>query len=389
MTNLMASNRKWARHPSVPLHATGQQYASWTIQVAVWMGLALLSVNSSNTVQAFGVLAPSALSARTMNPPSCAFQAISERAAQNEASITSTSLEATSEVPAGSSGASAGSTAKSVTAIPFVIERVRDMGQNNMQAYFEISKVCIEAFFNDSNETTSATPFWKSWQLAYLRTLQSADLERRRRREGHSNIMLVARAVEPASLDRNHAHTPLLLDMRSVYNVNDQLRDNDNTVDFVRGDLLGFVEITLRYYGLGDSVETQRPVLTNLAVVREARRCGVGSALVHACERAVRYDWPGHDELILEVEDDNEPARQFYERLGYQVVGSDPASRRYDTSGWWLQKVRCTRLILRKQLDDGNKYSKKAVMDAASSVVEDTVNMGRQVFQRIRDNLKG
>jgi hypothetical protein len=40
-------------------------------------------------------------------------------------------------------------------------------------------------------------------------------------------------------------------------------------------------------------------------------------------------------------------------------------------------------------LDDGNKYSKKAVMDAASSVVEDTVNMGRQVFQRIRDNLKG
>jgi ribosomal protein S18 acetylase RimI-like enzyme len=353
------------------------------------MGLALLSVNSgSAAVQAFGVVAPSARSARTMNPPSIAFQAISERASQNEASITGTSLEA---LPVGSAAAapSSDSVAKSVTAIPFVIERVRDLGQNNMQAYFEISKVCIEAFFNDSNEATvSATPFWKSWQLAYLRTLQSADLERRRRREGHSNIMLVARAVEPASLDRNHAHTPLLLDMRSVYNINEQQLGDNDKIDYVRGDLLGFVEITLRYYGLGDSVETQRPVLTNLAVVREARRCGVGSALVAACERAVRYDWPGHNELILEVEDDNEAARQFYERLGYSVVGSDPASRRYDTSGWWLQKVRCTRLILRKQLDE-TKSSKNAVMDAASSVVEDTVNMGRQVFQRIRDNLKG
>jgi ribosomal protein S18 acetylase RimI-like enzyme len=375
--------------------AVGYHSASWTIQVMVMTGLVLLSINTGSSVQGFGVVVPSTQSTWTRNPPFGAFPAISERASQHEASTTSTSLEATTagSVVAGA----AGSAAKSVTAVPFVIERVRDMGQNSMQAYFEISKVCIEAFFNDSNDTTattlSTTPFWKSWQLAYLRTLQSADLERRRRREGHANIMLVARAVEPASLDRNHAHTPLLLDMRSVYNVNEQQlnRDIDENVDYVRGDLLGFVEITLRYYGLGDSVETQRPVLTNLAVCREARRCGVGSALVHACERAVRHDWPGHAELILEVEDDNVPARQFYERLGYRVVGSDPASRRYDTSGWWLQKVRCTRLILRKQLDDksSNKDSKNAVMDAASSVVEDTVNMGRQVFQRIRDNLKG
>jgi hypothetical protein len=197
-------------------HAMSTHCARWTVHV-VCMGLAvLLFVDSVSTVQAFGVVAPSPRA--IVNPPRwCALLgAVSERASQNEAapSVSTPNLEAATVVPVGSAAAAAApssdSAAKSVTAIPFVIERVRDnMGQNNMQAYFEISKVCIEAFFNDSNEATSATPFWKSWQLAYLRTLQSADLERRRRREGHSNIMLVARAVEPASLDRNHAHTPL------------------------------------------------------------------------------------------------------------------------------------------------------------------------------------
>ena len=90
-----------------------------------------------------------------------------------------------------------------------------------------------------------------------------------------------------------------------------------------------------------------RPVLTNLAVAKHARKGGVGSKLVDCCEDHIRNVWK-MNEIVLEVEDYNESALKFYTKRGFKVLYSDPASRRYDLSGLFPEKVRCRRDILRK-----------------------------------------
>lgn len=156
---------------------------------------------------------------------------------------------------------------------------------------------------------------------------------------------------------------PLLMDdeLERAYNLNVS-SNNDKSMDsssYIRGDLLGFVEVTQRSYGLGNSVEgisffnsefQKRPVLTNLAVLKDSRKYGIGSKLLDRCEEYVLDEW-NMKEIILEVEDYNGKGLEFYQKRGYEVLFSDPASRRYDIQGFWLNKVRCRRDIMRKGLD--------------------------------------
>jgi ribosomal protein S18 acetylase RimI-like enzyme len=187
---------------------------------------------------------------------------------------------------------------------------------------------------------------------------------------------------------------PLLLDLESVYNVNTLLKQGrtagEDEACFVRGRLLGFVEITKRPYGIGTQNEESkeifmdadgtrrdedgnelsefdqrgplRPVLTNLAVRKDSRKYGIGSKLLDACEQHVQQCWQ-MNEIILEVEDYNIQALEFYRKRGYDVLFSDPASRRYDVQGLWLRKVRCRRDVMRKVFHGGrmNKVENSAM----------------------------
>jgi hypothetical protein len=54
--------------------------------------------------------------------------------------------------------------------------------------------------------------------------------------------------------------------------------------------------------------------------------------------------------VILLVDEDNTNAIKFYDRRGYQAVFSDPASRRYETSGLFVRNVRSTKICMRKKL---------------------------------------
>mmetsp|Transcript_22685 Transcript_22685/g.26008 ORF Transcript_22685/g.26008 Transcript_22685/m.26008 type:complete len:219 (+) Transcript_22685:210-866(+) len=189
---------------------------------------------------------------------------------------------------------------------------------------------------------------------------------------------------------------PLLLDGELLKVCNrERIRDEDDEDDdyYVRGDLLGFVEITQRPYGLGNTLEASpsssspssseivstendtlgggindipmRPVLTNLAVLRGARRYGIGSKLVDACEMHVRKRW-NMNEIVLEVEDYNTKGLEFYRRRGFEILFSDPASRRYDiNSSFWLKKVRCRREIMRKVYN--NRHL--SLMESADNIV--------------------
>jgi ribosomal protein S18 acetylase RimI-like enzyme len=261
----------------------------------------------------------------------------------------------------------------------------------------------------------------KSLQLAYLRNLQAGDLRRRREREAQSNMMFVARRLVPISDNVGTAGarplegdgyaplyltSPLVLDFSNAYNLRSCRTNGDDSsnsnaaadTDYVRGEILGFVEVTNRRFGLGvmppptsvlmqhssgnDSIgnylaDQTRAVLTNLSVRRDVRMFGVGSKLLDFCEVHVASEWGGA-EVVLEVEDDNARAKDFYRKRGYQVVYADGTARRYDLSGLWLREVRCRRLIMRKCL---------VPESAAEIAVQNTVNFGIKVLQAIKDNV--
>jgi GNAT superfamily N-acetyltransferase len=216
-------------------------------------------------------------------------------------------------------------------------------------------------------------------------------------------------------------------------NNNNNGHDNDqdhDDIDYVCGRILGFVEVTQRPYGLGiggaatagdeatilnaaagagDTSNSgpssasssyhvaRRPILTNLSVRYEARGSGVGSCLLQALEQGVLTQWTNNNkgnnhgnnnrEIILEVEDDNEKAIQFYQKRGYQPIFQDPASRRYDTNGLLLRQMRCNRIIMRKNLLSNNNKSLPSSSSIASSSNGDELAFLVKAFQRLKESV--
>lgn len=274
--------------------------------------------------------------------------------------------------------------------------------------YKKIANLCIDVFFKELLDPTGkgSVNLLKSWQISYLKNLQAADLERRRNRCPTTNEMFLAYEVKKTEGMTDVLSQPLLMDeeLEAAFNLNGNKNNKNNKIDedacYVRGELLGFVEITQRSYGLGgvagastpvessssSSTSTDlledlsllvkerqmRPVLTNLAVLKDSRKYGIGSKLLDACEAHVIDTWK-MNEIVLEVEDYNDGGLEFYKRRGFEVLFSDPASRRYDIQGFWLSKVRCRRDIMRKVVE--NKPT-NMIMQGADSF-----------FRRIRDTV--
>jgi ribosomal protein S18 acetylase RimI-like enzyme len=93
------------------------------------------------------------------------------------------------------------------------------------------------------------------------------------------------------------------------------------------GRRLGFVSLTVRQ----DVTGVERAHVADLAVAEDARRLGVGRALMHAAETWARH--LGCSVLSLDVWATNVRARAFYDSLGYRPESSclikelsDPAS---------------------------------------------------------------
>ena len=111
-------------------------------------------------------------------------------------------------------------------------------------------------------------------------------------------------------------------------------------------------------------------------MVDYARRSGVGSKLLDAAESAVRNWNAGHTEIVLQVEEDNTNAIQFYKRRGWDFVFADPTCRRYDTSGFFLRECRITKYAMIKRLDaitpDATNDSDES--DSTTSFIEKFMN---------------
>ena len=175
--------------------------------------------------------------------------------------------------------------------------------------------------------------------------------------------IIVARRVQSLSdlpgVDGKKAKS--IYDKSQIFN-SEQLSATDSST-FVTGEIIGYCEVSEKKFGLGENFESNsndgsgekpRPYLSNLSVVEYARRSGVGSRLLNACEDVVRRWNAGHTEIVLQVEEDNPTAIQFYKRRGWEFVFADPTCRRYDTSGFFLRESRITKFAMVKRLDSND-----------------------------------
>ena len=79
--------------------------------------------------------------------------------------------------------------------------------------------------------------------------------------------------------------------------------------------------------------------MMNLAVSQDFRRQGIGEQLVNSLTEALAEK--GVKTLLLEVRISNDPAKQLYQKLGFEIVGKRPR---------YYEKPREDALILRKEL---------------------------------------
>jgi ribosomal protein S18 acetylase RimI-like enzyme len=105
--------------------------------------------------------------------------------------------------------------------------------------------------------------------------------------------------------------------------------------------IVGTVEITLQTRLPWQSGPKQYLYLSNLAVSHQSRRQGIAQKLLAACEQ-VALDWK-YQSLFLHVLENNYPARNLYQKAGYQLHQYEPE--------WSLRLFKLRRrLLLQKKL---------------------------------------
>ncbi len=258
--------------------------------------------------------------------------------------------------------------------VPFIIQR---LGRGTKQEVDEITQLCVDVFFNEQDDLpndSDKNPVapWKAVQLAYLRNYQRGDiLSRNAFKKDELVDLIVARRVYSVDASTNLNENAKVIEDSDDHIFNaDQLPAESK---FVAGEIIGYCEMMEKKFGLGGNFEGDpeednaiedeneeekeveeklRPYLGNLSVVKYARRSGVGSKLMDEGEQVVREWDAGHTEIVLQVEEDNPSAIQFYKRRGWEFVFADPTCRRYDTSGFFLKESRITKYAMIKRLDD-------------------------------------
>jgi len=287
--------------------------------------------------------------------------------------------------------------------VPFIIQR---LGRGTKKEIEEITQLCVDVFFNaqedvpNNNDKNPVAP-WKAVQLAYLRNYQRGDiLSRNAFKKDQLVDLIVARRVYSVDAATNlNANAKLIEDSdNQIYNA-DQLPAGGDESKLVAGEMIGYCEMMEKKFGLGGNFEGNqvsadeatedeneeekeveeklRPYLGNLSVVKYARRSGVGSKLMDEGEQVVREWDAGHTEIVLQVEEDNPSAIQFYKRRGWEFVFADPTCRRYDTSGFFLKESRVTKYAMIKRLDQQN---------ADQNGTREASNTGESLMDKLRNS---
>ncbi|KAL7501611.1 hypothetical protein ACHAWT_010627 [Skeletonema menzelii] len=277
--------------------------------------------------------------------------------------------------------------------IPFIIQR---LGRGTKKEIEEITQLCVDVFFNEQKDVPNnidknrAVAPWKAIQLAYLRNYQRGDiLSRNAFKKDQLVDLIVARRVYSVDASSTMNEKVISDNCDQIFNA-DYLPTGGEESKLVAGEIIGYCEMMEKKFGLGGKFEGKqpnyddkdnndqqekeeeeklRPYLGNLSVVKYARRSGVGSKLMDEGEQIVREWDAGHTEIVLQVEEDNPSAIQFYKRRGWEFVFADPTCRRYDTSGFFLKESRITKYAMIKRLDQ-QKTNPNESSDSGESLID-------------------
>ncbi len=104
-----------------------------------------------------------------------------------------------------------------------------------------------------------------------------------------------------------------IIDPWSMELIADELSDANKLylVAYEDGECVGFISTSL----VIDTAD-----ITNIAVHPDLQRRGIGCALVKECEKQLMER--GAKEILLEVRESNAPARNLYEKCGFQVIAT-------------------------------------------------------------------
>lgn len=122
-------------------------------------------------------------------------------------------------------------------------------------------------------------------------------------------VQLAREQREHGSYVLPDANRETILETLEAHRVGDGL-----LVARLEGELAGFASFSVERGTF--SLSATRGLLSNLYVRPAYRNRGVGSALLEAVERSLAEQ--GADVLVLEAMADNEAARRFYRRNGYE-----------------------------------------------------------------------
>ncbi len=149
--------------------------------------------------------------------------------------------------------------------------------------------------------------------------------------------MRIVRAVSPAQRDAGLAlRFAVFVDEQRVdpNAERDDLDDDPSTIHVLvlADDAVGDAPTERDVLGVGRALKPRddgRPHIGRVAVAREARRTGVGRALMDALEREALEAWGVGGEVTVELSAQIQ-AIPFYEEIGYVVAGE-----RYLDEGIW------------------------------------------------------
>ncbi|WP_024545208.1 GNAT family N-acetyltransferase [Picosynechococcus sp. NKBG15041c] len=106
-------------------------------------------------------------------------------------------------------------------------------------------------------------------------------------------------------------------------------------------EVVGSVEISVRYLDALAIAPTRAPYIANLAVNPDYRRLGIARKLLARCETQGRY-W-NYNSVALHVLENNEAAKQLYLSCGYDIKYAERP-----LTAWLLRRPR--RLFVQKDL---------------------------------------
>lgn len=172
-----------------------------------------------------------------------------------------------------------------------------------------------------SIETLGIPKTTEERRYAYFRRLSTSHGPITIRTVEHCELLICSKLLVQEFYDKNKStgFCPPSRRLQANFNDNDQ-KHIMLLVEDENGQVCGYCDLDGRE-NKGFEGSKPRPYLSDLAVAAARRRRGFGTRLVRQAEAIARGAW-GRDRLYLTVDQDNDSALKFYQKLGYVQASS-------------------------------------------------------------------